>query len=100
MLLNNSVANAQSQACALAHRLGRVERVKGAVQIGESGPRVFHFQVGAVSSLQCAYSDLAWLGFALHRIDGVVEQVQQNLLELVFIDRHTRQIGLYIDHNC
>src|SRR5208283_4786362 len=40
--LGDSVADAQSQARAFAHRLGGVERIERAAEIGEPRARIFH----------------------------------------------------------
>src|SRR5512133_3012720 len=98
MFPHDSVADAQAQTCSLADTLGGEERIEDAVGLGYTVAVVpeanFCKPVGGQSlNLDAAGSS----GFN-HRVVGVVDYVQEDLLELVAIaDNLRKRIVQFLD---
>ena len=83
--LRDAVANAQAQACALADGLGGVKRIERSIQICEAGPRILELDDDAPAVARGADANLALFAF-FHRVDRIVQNVQQHLFQFVFAD--------------
>lgn len=92
MFFDDSIANARAEARAFAHWFSGVERIEGAIQVRESRPCILDFKSGSGSLRESTNRDLPGVTFSLHRVAGIIHQVQKNLLELVLI--HRRQAGV------
>ena len=89
---DDSITDAETEAGALAHGLGGVEGIQGPVYVGESRTTVLQFDDCPISAREGAQGNPLGLRFRFHRIDGVVYEIQQDLLELVLSDRNFGQI--------
>src|SRR5216684_3553440 len=91
---DDAVADTQTKTRSLSHFFGCKERVEDAVRIGDAGTVIpkedFH---GIVSWRRLDFNPAPSASFP-HRVIGVIEDVQENLLELLRIADHTRQIGI------
>src|SRR5579871_1171825 len=94
--LGDCVTDAQSEAGALAFRLGGIEGVEGAAEIGKTGARVIHLNEDAGAGVIGANRDLTNARRVVQRVSRIVEKIQQNLLDFIFIDGERRQIGSYV----
>ena len=89
--LDDAVADTEAEAGAFAHRLGGEERVEGAVQIAEAGAGIIEAEEYAVALARREYGDRALCAF-FHRVNRVIQNIKQHLLEFVFADGNARQI--------
>src|ERR1700752_2568750 len=80
MFFDDAVTDAQPQAGAFAHGLGGIERIEGAAGVGEAGHSVFKAQYDAISAELSLYAD-SLLADAFQSVDGIVEEVDEDLLE-------------------
>src|SRR5215472_17698826 len=91
MLFHDPVADAQAETCTLADGLRRIERIKGSVQVSEAGAAIVkakHHAIGAT----CGLNAYVLVGGAFQSVNGVVEQVQKDLFELIFVQRDRRKL--------
>src|SRR5258708_19384224 len=98
VFLHDTVTDAQTQTRAFTDRFGCVKGIKDTIHVSESIAIIVKTQ--RHSAIVAAGLDAYFLaGIALQGIDGIIQQIQQNLLELVFIQRHMRQprLNLYLD---
>src|SRR5437763_15148898 len=80
VVLHDAVADAQSQSGAFARRFGGVEGIKDAVHILEPGAGVEHAQLQLLPKTSSFDHDALLLA-ELDRFDGVIQHVQQDLVE-------------------
>src|SRR5581483_12487493 len=93
-----SVADTESKPGALAYGLGCVEGIEGAIHIGKTWAIVFKADDDLLILLYAI--DFNFLLFkALYRVYSVIENVQQNLFQLVFVDGRLGKIGLDVGHD-
>ena len=117
MQLDNFLAHGQPQSRPQSGGLGRKKRIEKLRQIlrRDAAPGVLDLRqhhVVAVENLVAgtrAFAVLAALELrlarpqrqraaAFHRVDGVHQQVHEDLLNLVFLDGHARQVGRELRH--
>ncbi len=90
MLLNNPVADAQAEARAFTNTLGGVKRLKDAIRLLDPRPRIVEFGVQMPVFGIHLHPQIAALPAFQHGIHGVVDDVQENLLQLMRISRNSR----------
>src|ERR1700685_4608138 len=93
MFLHDSIADAEAEAGSLADGLGGVKRIEDAVGIFHSRSVVCDFDAQSISGEHGADPDFAFTAFFDHSVHGVIQNVQENLLELVKIPGGERQLG-------
>ena len=98
MLLDDAVADAEPQACTFADRLRSVEGIEGAIHVSKTRAAVFDFDDGAAMTLEGANRNLFQRAAAFDGVNGIVHQVEQNLLELVLVHGYPRQV--WFDVGC
>src|SRR6266404_1719462 len=100
MLFHNAIAYAQPQTGSPSHRLGGEEWIKGPIYIAETVTVVVK-QHGDTLVAAAGINTDFFLWITVQSINGVIQQVQQDLFELVFVHGHGRQVGLnvYLDLN-
>src|ERR1700746_3124233 len=94
MLLDDSVADAQSQPGPLPHRFRSVERVEDAMRVFHSWPVVGDFHAQAIPRKRRSNPDFAVSAFLDYCIDGIIHNVEKNLLKLVKVSRSDGKIRL------
>src|SRR5260370_40165478 len=92
LLLRDAEANSQAQAGSLAQGLRGVERIENAVDLAKARATVIETKDNPVVATRGGDRD-ASPAHALQGIDRVGQQVQQDLVELVFIDGYLGKIG-------
>src|SRR5690348_12622561 len=97
VLLDDAVADTQAEASSLPYRLSRIERIEGPVQVGKSGTAIFNFNIGTVTTAESPHHNAPRLNAGFDRINGIIQQVEEDLFELIFIDRNVWQIGFDVD---
>ena len=85
MLFHNAVADAQAKSGTLSDGFGGVERIKNPVRILHAGAAIGDFNTQAASIGICANPNIARAIFLAHGIHGIIENVQDNLLQLMEI---------------
>ena len=90
--LGNSVTDAQAQSGALSIGLGCVKGIEGTVQIGKAGAAIFHLNDSARVGAVRPNFDLPGPGRVVQGIAGIVEEIEQNLLDFIFVDGERWQI--------
>ena len=87
VFLNDSVADAEAEAGALADRLGCVEGVEDAFGFAKAGARVRKIEDDAAAFSAHADGERTSAdGF--HGVDGIVDQIEEDLEELVGVATH------------
>src|ERR1700693_4099328 len=96
MSAHDPVTDAKSQAGALAHLFGGEERVKNSVGLGDSGAvvdeRYFYGIDFGIDGAAGAYGDFAVIARFLNGVVGVVQDVQEDLLQLLSVAKRGRQV--------
>src|SRR5258708_2129439 len=92
MLFRDPVANAQAQSGAFANRLGGIERIKHAAGLAEAWSRIVKAHDDSSGLVDRFNADPLYRR-PFQSIDGVVQKVQQDLLELIFVKRYGGQIS-------
>src|ERR1700721_3882436 len=92
MLGDDSVADAEAEARAFADRLGGVERIKNPRGVLHSGAAVGEFHENIFFVYPGSDPKIALCGVPQNRVNCVVNQVQENLLQLVRIGWNKRKI--------
>src|SRR5580704_10484874 len=90
-LFHNPVADAQAKARAFSRWLGGEKRFQRAIQIRKTWPAVFHFDHCTRAGLVGANADALFPGETFQRVAGILEQVQQDLFDLVFMNSERRK---------
>ena len=75
------------------------EGIESPVEIREAWARIFHLNHGARAILVSANLDLLVAGEAVQGVAGIVEQIQQHLLDFIFVNGEQRKIRRYVDLN-
>src|SRR5262249_49245158 len=92
MLLDYPVADAEAKTSSLSRAFGSKERIENAIQVGKSRAIVAESHNHLVA-LECGFNrDLLLLQIA-DRVQGVVEDVQEHLLEHVLLDHYAGKIS-------
>src|SRR5581483_6511884 len=99
MLFDDSIADAQAEARAFADWLGCIKRVEGTIDISEAWTTVLDFKNRALSPGKGSQGDALVGARTLDGIDGIVYQIEENLLKLVFIHGYRRQVGRYVNRD-
>src|SRR5215469_6429414 len=84
MLLDDSVANAQAQASALAHALGGIKRFEDSMWLFQPGAGIlklddYFFLCRLHQNLQAALGGV-WLFVVHHRVQRIVDNIEKDLL--------------------
>src|SRR5437016_4791206 len=95
MLLNDTEANAEAQARALANRLRGIERIENAMGIFEAGTTVGE-QNDHVAAVADRLDRQNTARGCLHSFQGVADNVEENLHQLISITAHARKNGLQL----
>src|SRR6185312_10018665 len=95
VLLHDAIADAEAEPGSLAHGLGGVKGIEDAVWIAKARAIIVKVQQNTISVPQRFNAD-HFPGPSFQRVNGVVEQVEQNLLELIFVESDWRKIRLYL----
>src|SRR5689334_8140423 len=94
MLFDDAVADAQPEAGSLPNALGGVEGVENLLGILNTGPRIMEFGADKLVFAVDLHLQHA-TGAALdHRIECIVDNVEKNLFQLVWIGIGMRNIGI------
>src|SRR5467141_3364009 len=93
MLLNDTKANAEAQAGALANRLRRIERIENAMGVLEAGTTVGE-QDDNVAAVADRFDGHHTARGCFHGFQGVADNVEENLHQLISITAHTGKNGL------
>src|SRR5689334_10745709 len=96
VFLYDSVTDAQAQASAFANGLRGVKGVKDAIQIGKTIAIIIKAKHHAAIVAACL-NPYALFGVTFQRVNGIIQQVQQDLFELVFIQGYGWQARLNLD---
>jgi hypothetical protein len=86
-------ANAESQASPFTGRLGRVKGVAGAIQVDEAGTGILNAQFDALTPPGNVDENRFFHAF-FHGVEGVIQQVEQDLLQLIGAYSYVGKIGL------
>src|SRR6267378_2719205 len=89
---HDAVANAQAESSAFTGLLGRVKRIEVPLRIGDSGTVIRNGHLNGIAAQPRADSNAPTMPRLLYRIIGVIENVQENLLQLLRIAEGGRQI--------
>src|SRR6266550_8176577 len=95
MLLNDTEANAEAQACAFANRLRRIERIENAMGVLEAGTTVGE-QDDNVAAVADRFDRQNTARGCLHGFQGVADNVEENLHQLISITAHAGKNGLQL----
>src|SRR6185312_1818918 len=87
MLLDDSIRNAQPQTGSFARIFGGEEWIENSVRIWEAGAVVAEADSHAIFMLMSLYRDPSSFD-SVQCVERIVEKVQKNLLEKIFIDKH------------
>src|SRR5271166_1529985 len=101
VLLHNAVTDAQPQSGSLAYALGGIERLEDAMRFLDAGTRIVEFGVHiSVFGVDTHLQGTAASGFQ-HGVDGVVDDVEKHLLQLVRVrrDRRSRRFEFTLQVN-
>src|SRR5713101_2173263 len=91
VLLDQSVANAQTEPGALAHRLGGVKRIEHQLRLLYAGARIAELDHYIRALAHRANGQHA--AHFLHRIHGVADDVEENLQQLIGVAANAGQDG-------
>src|SRR5882757_9256900 len=89
---HDAVANAQAESSAFTGLLGGVKRIEDPLRIGDSGSVVRNGHLNRIAAQPRADTDAPTMPRLLYRVIGVIENVQENLLQLLRIAEGRRQI--------
>ena len=92
MFLDDPVADAQPQAGALAHRLGGIEGIENSAGVLDSRTAVIELHAHVSVFLEATHFQHPAAARLHHGIEGVVGNVQEDLLELMRIGHHRGQV--------
>src|SRR5713101_10014533 len=92
VLLDQSVANAQTEPGALAHRLGGVKRIEHQLRLLYAGARIAELDHYIRALAHRANGQHAAAHF-FHRIHGVADDVEENLQQLIGVAANAGQDG-------
>src|ERR1700674_1237835 len=90
MLLDDAVADAQTEAGSLSHLLGGEEGIENAVRMGDAVAIVAERDFHGIAGLGCRDLDARRAAYGVYGVVGVVEDIEKDLLQLV---RVTNDIG-------
>src|SRR6195256_591758 len=90
MLLDDAVANAQTEAGSLSHLLGGEEGIENAVGMGDAVAIVAERDFHGIAGLGRHDLDARRATYGVHGVVGVVKDIEKDLLQLV---RVTNDIG-------
>jgi hypothetical protein len=97
VLLNDPVTCAEPKSSSLAYRFSRIKRIKDTFRLSDARSVITDFQNdSAIASLGSHY-DLAASDLS-NSVDGVVEQVQKNLQEMVIVRHDHGKVWLKISN--
>src|SRR5271168_3030776 len=91
--LDDAVADAEAEASTFAHRLGGEERIERAVQVAEAGAGIVEADENAIALARGGNGNGALRAF-FHRVNRIVQNIQQYLLQLVLADGNARKLRL------
>src|SRR4051812_8633479 len=90
VLLNNAVADAQSEAGSLSYRLGGVERIEDAIHFTDARAAVVHSHESQRAFSSDVYLQRSTARVLKHRVDGIIDDVQEYLFKLMSVRDHGR----------
>ena len=94
MLLHDTVANTESQPCAFANVFGGVEGIENLAGLFDSRPGILKFREHiAIFCGHANFQAAALPGFQ-HGVDGIIDDVEEYLLELMRVGGHGRKVGV------
>src|SRR5207248_7506992 len=96
MLAQNSVTDAQPQSSSLAYFLSGEEGIKNALAMNDSLPVICEHNLVRISTLPGRNFNATRATLVAHRVIGVVQNVQNHLLQLVRVAGNLWQIGLQL----
>ena len=94
VLFDDAITDAEAQPSSLPDRLCRIERIENAMRILDTRAVVGELNTNAIAHLESANPNFSGTITFGYRVDGVVENIQKNLLELVEIGADFRQLGV------
>src|SRR5579864_5795626 len=93
MLFDNPVADAQTEASSLAHRFCRIEGIENAVRVFNADAGIEKLDANlAIHAVNPHLQTTALAAFE-DRVDSVIDDVQEHLLQLMRIGSHRRNLG-------
>src|ERR1700688_1681337 len=93
VLLNDTEANTEAQACALANRLRGIERIENAMRVLEAGTTVGE-QDDHVAAVADRFDRQNTARGCFHGFQGVADNVKENLHQLISVTAHSGKNGL------
>src|SRR5215470_14256821 len=99
MLFDDSIADAQTEPCSLPDRLRREERIENLVWIFHARAAVGNLHTNSPAARCASNPDVARPALFLNCVNGVVQDIQKHLLQLVWIRSRHRQIAVEISMN-
>src|SRR5580765_3649328 len=89
---HDAVANAQAEPGTLTSLLGGVKGIEDAFRVGDTGSIVRNGNFNGITAQPRADGDPPAVPGLLHRVIGVIENIQENLLQLLGIAKGRRQL--------
>src|SRR3954471_61137 len=95
MLIDNAVAETQTQAGALANRLGREKWIKNSIQVFvfDSRPIILKTKADSISGHFGCDTNFARGLMSFDRLSGIIQNIKKNLLKLMGVAQYSRQIA-------
>src|SRR5216684_3691500 len=91
MIAHNSVANAETQACAFADFFSCEEGIKNPLGMHDTSAVVANNDLAEAVALFGGDLDASWPAGFEHRIIGIVQNIEQDLLQLIGISPNGSQ---------